>query len=119
MVTPTVYTPKKLIHPAELPNAAAVQYTVPAATVTQVTSLVLINTGTTPITVSIHFCDAGDAEDHTNAFCHNFVVPADGLPYEIIPQNSQGIYLNATDTIEGVASAANAVTLHISGVELA
>ncbi len=119
MVTPTVYTPKKLAAAAQLAAAAATLYTVPASTVTQLTSLILVNATTTPHAVTIYLVPSAGAAADANVLCKSFVVPADGLPYELIPLNSQGIYLNAAEFIQGVADAANAVTYQISGVELA
>ena len=118
MVTPTVYTPKALVDPAQLTAGITVLYTVPALTTTQLTSLILTNDSSTPLNVSIYIVESGSSGDDTNILCKNFTLPADGMPYELVPVNSQGITMNADWTIEGIAATADVVTYHISGVEL-
>ena len=122
MVTPTVYTPKPLCDPAQLQlvgGGAPTLYTVPAATTTQLTSLILVNDSTTPVNCTLYLVPSGGAADDTDILCKNFTLPADGLPYEIVPINSQGIYMETGATIRGFAATADVATYHISGVELA
>ena len=120
MATPTSYTPKRLVDPAQLTGASTILYTSPAgpALGTQVTSIKLVNTGTAATNATMYIVKSGGAVDDTVALCKNFSVPADGLPYEILTQ-PQAFYLNASDTIRGLASTASVITYHISGVELA
>ena len=114
-VTPTTFIPKK-VDAFQLAAASAVVYTVPANTATKVVSILLVNDTTTPVTATIYFCPNGGGEDDTMIICKGMTVPSDGIPVEVLPQGKD-YYLNATDTIEAFASAANQVTCHISVVE--
>ncbi len=113
-VTPTTFIPKK-VDAFQLAAASAVVYTVPAGTATKVVSIKLVNDTTTPVTATIHFCPNGGGETDVNIICKAISVPTDGVPIEVLPPGDQ--YLNATDTIEAFASAADQVTCHISVVE--
>lgn len=120
MSTPTVYTPKRLALPQQLPAATGTLYTSPAAPGlgTQLTSAVVVNTTAASVVVTIYVVESGGTAADNRALCKAFSVPADGLPYELVPAGSQ-IFLNASDTLQGIAGAATSVTLHLSGVELA
>ena len=120
MATPTNYTPKRLVDPAQLTGAYTILYTSPASPAlgTQVTSIKLVNTGTAAVTATLNIVKSGGAVDTTTMICDAFSVPPDGLPYEILTQ-PQAFYLNASDTIRGLASTTAIITYHMSGVELA
>jgi len=113
-VTPTTFIPKKLAT-GQLAAASAVLYTVPADTATKVTTILLVNDTTTTATVTFHFCDNGGGETDLNIICKTMSIPP-CVPV-ILNFGPHGFYLNATDTIEGFASAADQITYHISGVE--
>src|SRR3989304_7656758 len=119
MATPTVLTPKPLADPVQLGSSASTLYTVPASTTTQVTSIILVNDSATPDAATIYLVPSGGSAADTNILCKAFSVPADGLPYEIVSVNTQGIYLETGATIQGLAVTANTITYHLSGVELA
>lgn len=112
--TPTSYIPKRLITPIQLPAASAILYTVPADTATKLTEIIMVNDTTTPVAATLYLCHHGDAKGVTNLLCNAINIPSDGMP--VILEFS-GLYMNATDTIEGWASAADQVTTHLSGVE--
>ncbi len=120
MATPTSYTPKRLVDPAQLTGASTILYTSPTSPAlgTQVTSIKLVNTGTAAIAVTMYIVKSGGAIDATTMLVDLFSVPADGLPYEILTQ-PQAFYLNPDDTIRGFASTTALITYHMSGVELA
>lgn len=120
MSTPTSYTPKRLVNPGQLPAATGTIYTSPAAPGlgTQVTSIKLVNTTAAPVAATIYIVESGGAAADDRALCKAFSVPADGLPYELLDDKGQD-FLNAGDTIQGVAGAAASITYHLSGVELA
>jgi len=112
-VTPTTFIPKRLITPLQLANASAVLYTVPADTATKLTTIILCNDTTTTATATLHLCHHGDAEGVTNYLCRAMSVP----PCVPAILEFAGLYMNATDTIEGFASAADQIAIHLSGVE--
>lgn len=113
--TPTTIIPKK-VDAFQLAAASAVVYTVPADTATKIAGLVLVNDNATPVTATLHICPNGGAEGPTNYLCRAITVPSDGMPL-VIPLGDGEQLLNATDTIEGFASAADQVTVHLSIVE--
>jgi hypothetical protein len=112
-VTPTTIIPKK-VATGQLAAASAVLYTVPAGTAFKIGAIVMVNDTTTPVTATLHLCDNGAGEGPTNYLCVAINIPTDGMPVVL---EFNGLYLNATDTIEGFASAADQVTYHISGAE--
>ena len=115
MATPTVYTPKALAAPGQLPiTTAAVLYTVPASTTTKLTAIILVNDTTTSVTATIYLTPSG-TEGVTNLLLNAVDIPTNGTPLIL---EFDELYLNATATIEGLASVANQVTYHLSGVEL-
>jgi hypothetical protein len=119
MATPTVYTPKRLADPQQLPTTTGTLYTSPAGKAgTQVTSLKLVNTASAPVTATVYVVESGGSAADNRALCKDFSVPADGLPYELLEGAEAQFYLNAGDTIRGVAGSASSITVHLSGVEL-
>jgi len=116
-VTPTTFIPKK-VDAAQLPAVAniAALYTTPAGTATKIVSVILVNDTTTPVTATLQINPNGGAAaaDDTIILCKGLSVPSDGAPIYLLVKDQ---YLNATDTIEGYASAADQVTYHISIVE--
>ncbi len=112
--TPTKFIPKK-VDAFQLANASAVVYTTPADTATKLVGVLLVNDTTTPVTATMYICPNGGGEDDTMIICKGMSIPSDGCPVSIPLQGDH--YLNATDTIEAFASAANQVTCHISVVE--
>ena len=112
-VTPTTFIPKRLITPIQLPAASAVLYTVPADTATKLTTIILCNDTTTTAAATLHLCHHGDAEGVTNLIVNAGPVP----PCWPVVLEFKGYWMNATDTIEGFASAANQIAIHLSGVE--
>jgi len=113
-VTPTTFIPKRLITPVQLAAASAILYTVPADTATKLMTIILVNDTTTAVTATLHLCHHGDVEGVTNYLCTAMSIPSDGCPVIL---EFAGLYMNATDTLEGFASAADQVTIHLSGVE--
>ena len=119
MATPTIYTPKRLALPQQLPASTATLYTSPAGKAgTQLASIKLVNTTTAPVQATIYVVESGGSAADNRALCKNFSVPADGLPYELLEGAEAQFYLNAGDTLQGLAGAASSITIHLSGVEL-
>ena len=113
-VTPTTFIPKT-VATGQLAAASAVLYTVPAGTAFKIVKIIMVNDTTTAVTATLHLCADGAGEGPTNYLAVAINVPSDGNPISV--PAAEGHYLNATDTIEGFASAADQVTYHISGVE--
>src|SRR3990172_6044263 len=119
MATPTIYTPKRLALPQQLPATTATLYTSPVGKAgTQVTSAKLVNTTSAPVTAAVYVVEAGGSAADNRALCKSFSVPADGLPYELLEGAEAQFYLNAGDALQGAAGAASSITVHLSGVEL-
>jgi len=114
VATPTTFIPKRLITPLQLAAASAVLYTAPADKAVKLTTIIMVNDTTTAVNATLHLCHHGDAEGPTNYLCNAIAIPSDGVPVVL---EFAGLYLNATDTIEGFASVADQVTIHLSGVE--
>lgn len=88
-------------------------YTVPANTKTIVKQIILSNTTGTDATVTLHFVPNGQTAGNENKIFSTLTVTA----------NNTGIFdlsavLEAGDTIQAVQGTANAITIHISGVEV-
>jgi len=113
IVTPTTIIPKRLITPIQLAAASAVLYTVPADTATKLGAIIMCNDTTTTVTATLYLCHHGDAEGVTNLLCNAMSIP----PGPPVILEFIGLYMNATDTIEGWASAADQITIHLSGAE--
>lgn len=102
-------TPKRLYGPAQLTASAATLYTTPAATTTIVRYIRIANTTGTDRTVTLSI--GADAAG-TRIF-GGVNVPANGaLDW------SGFLPLAATETLQGLASAASALTVTIAGVEI-
>lgn len=112
--TPTTFIPKKVYY-GQLASSNAELYAVPADKAFKVCSIILVNDTTTGVTATLYFCDNSDAAADAHLVCKEMTIPGDGCPV-ILDFGPHGFYLNATDTIEGFASAATQVTCHISGV---
>ena len=117
MATPTVYTPKPLADPGQLGTTVGdppYLHTVSASTTTKLTAIILVNDTTTSVTATIYLTPSG-TEGVTNLLLNAVDIPTNGTPLIL---EFDELYLNATATIEGLASVANQVTYHLSGVEL-
>lgn len=81
----------------------------------KLTMIVLVNDTTTSTTATIHICPNGDAHGDANILLKGVVVPPGGIP--LVFDFGSGLYLNATDTIEGYSLVADQITCYICGVE--
>ena len=98
-------TPKTLFRGAATTTVGTVLYTVPAATTTVVTSIVITNTASSPGTFTLGLGGTNFATTITIAAVDSTVIDLKQV-------------LNATQTITGGASATT-INFHISGVETA
>ncbi len=106
---------KQLVN-AELPTSNGTLYTVPGSTKTRISEVLLCNCAGAARTATLHFVESGDSADTgagagVNAFMKTFDLPQ-GVPI-ILPMNS---WLEAGDTIQGLASGAD-VAIFVSGFE--
>lgn len=113
--TPTILDPKHLFQTGanQLPAADTLLYTAPAEAGVRVDTILLCNTTASPVLVKM----THGAMNVDNAFCWEFSVPADGLPYDLLA-NCGPMYLDASDVIRGQASAADSVTVSGYGIEM-
>lgn len=107
---------KKLAR-AELTDAAAIYYTVPASRFAQITAATLANKTASPVTATIYVVDSGGAVADDNALLVEAVsVPANdviGVPEMV------GHVLEPGETLRALAGSASAITLFVSGDEKA
>lgn len=102
-------TPKRLYGPAQLTASAATLYTVPAATVTILRYIRVTNTTGTDRSLTLSI---GTDAAATRLF------PGTTVPALSVIEVSLFIPMTATEIIQGLASAATALTAIISGVEV-
>ena len=98
-------TTKALARTAATTNTATTLYTVPGATTTVISSIVLANTAASTSTATISFDGV-------------VAVPTVSIAANTVIEISLKQVLNATKTITGGASTTE-VSIHISGVEIA
>lgn len=102
-------TAKRLYGPAQLTASAATLYTVPASTITIVRYILLVNTTGTDRTVTMSI----GTDAAATRFIAGRTVPANGTV-----EWAGSIPMTATEVIQGLASAATAINVIISGVEI-
>jgi hypothetical protein len=101
-------TYKKLFQ-GQLPAAAAAQYTVPGATQAIIRTIVLVNTDSSPRTVSLYT----DGSANANKILDTYSIPANSR----VTLNDV-MTLGAAGAVWGVASVAAVVTMTIFGLEI-
>ncbi len=108
-------TAKQLVN-AELPTSNGTLYTVPASTKARVTEIWLCNASGAARTATLHYVESGDSADTGAGSGVNTIMKTFDLPQGVpiaLPCNS---WLEAGDTIQGLASGAD-VAVFISGLE--
>lgn len=115
MATPGTWTPKRLFDPVQLGVGSSTLYTVPAATVTKLNVIILVNDTTTSVTATLYLVPSGGAAGDINLLCRAKIIPSDGDPVVL---KLKGYYMSAGDKLEGLASVADQLTVHASGDEL-
>ena len=108
-------TPKRLMAPAQLPAAAALQYTAPANTKTILKKVSFCNTTGTARVVTAYIVPSGGSANAADTIWSAIGVPAGGTVegYDI-----EGHVLLSGDAIWAYADSATAVTMHMSGMEV-
>lgn len=108
-------TPKRLMAPAQLPAAAASQYTAPANTRTILKKCSFCNTTGTARVVTLYIVPSGGAANAADTLWSAVSVPAGATVegYDI-----EGHVLLAGDAVWAFADVATAVTMHLSGMEV-
>ena len=107
-------TPKLLGQGRNNDTNANVEYTVPASTTAQFTSIRVCNTTGTPATVRVFVVPSGGSADQSTAITYDFEIPAKDFQ-ELI---QKPIILGAAGTLQVQNGTANAITFTISGLEL-
>ena len=114
--TPTQNDPKRLVTAAQLGSRNGTLYTAASSERgTRLTALVLVNDTTTSATATIYIVETGGTAGVANIIANAVTIPGDGFPVHI---DVRGIIMNASDTIQGLASAASQITYHICGIEM-
>lgn len=116
MATPTVITPARLITPSQLTASATTLYTVPAGTKAQIKQIILVNDTTSAVTATLYLVPTGGSAGVANLLINAKSIPTDGSP--LIYAFNEGLIMNAADTLQGLASIASQVTIHVTGDEL-
>ena len=106
---------QQIIQPQELPNAVAIQYTTPTATVTAIRRITLFNSSGTAKTFTVHLVPNGEAVGNDNMFYKT--VSLDTLATTTLTE-LEGHVLEAGDTIQMFASAATSITVIGAGTEV-
>lgn len=104
-------TPKQIIAPTVLTNAAAIYYTVPANTTTIIKKLTFANTTAGAVTVTVYFSGSDDA--HTVRKTRTLAALETWECYE-----AENHSLPAAATIQAICSANTSVTVIGSGLEI-
>jgi hypothetical protein len=106
-------TLKKLAQ-AQLGTGISTLYTVPGATKTVIGVVHVANTTNSDKTFRLHHVPSAGSADTTNALAYDLTVKAnDFLEF------GKGLVLETGETLQGLASAAGAVTVQVSGIESA
>jgi kynurenine formamidase len=106
-------TPKRL-YVGQPGTSLGTLYTVPANTKTIVKNIILTNTTGTAANVTIHFVPNGGSADATNKIISSYTVNTNDTV--VIDLSS---VLETGDTIQAIQGTANAITVYVSGVEVA
>ncbi|MGC4378243.1 hypothetical protein WD019_15145 [Fictibacillus sp. Mic-4] len=106
-------TPKRL-YIGQPGTAASTLYTVPANTKSIVKNVVLTNTTGADATITLHFVPSGGTAGAANKVISSYTVSANDTV--VIDLSA---VLEAGDTIQGLQGTASAVTVYLSGVEVA
>jgi len=106
-------TPKKL-YVGQPATTITTLYTVPASTTTIAKNIILANTTATDATIDVHFVPNAGAAGATNKIIPTYTVPTN----DSIVVDMAGV-LETGDTIQALQATASAITVYISGVEVA
>lgn len=108
------YTPKQLAAVTRLTTTAATLYTVPASTTTLVKQILIANTSGIDARATIHIVPSGGTALATNKAFGEILVPANTT--QLVDGS---IVVPTGATLQCLANIADAISLHISGVEIA
>lgn len=107
------YTPKKL-YTGQPNTTATTVYTAPASTTTIVKNIVICNTSASDATITVHFVPSAGSASASNRIISSLSVTANNT---VIIECS-GV-LATGDFISAQQGTSSAITLHITGVEVA
>lgn len=106
---------KRLVGGSQLTTSAATCYTAPPNTKARIDAMVATNTSAVAVTVTVHLVSQGGSAADSNVILKAKNLAA-GESYTV--REALGQWLEAGDMIQALASAATAVTLVASGVEV-
>jgi len=106
---------RRLVEGAQLTTSPATYYTAPVGTKTRIDAMTLTNTSAAAVTVTLHLAPAGGTAGDGNVILKAKSIEPGGS-YSV--REALGHWLEAGGTIQALASAATAVTLVASGVEV-
>lgn len=106
-------TPKKL-YIGQPGTTIATLYTAPASTTAIVKNIILSNTGSTSATVTVNFVPSGGTAAAANQVLSSYPVNA----YDTITIDMAGV-LETGDSLQALQDTSGAITVFISGVEVA
>ena len=107
--------PQQIIAPQHVANATTTYYTVGANSITVVRRITLSNVTAGAITVDFYYVPVSGAAGISNQFLKSYSIAANT---SVAPAVLEGIVLEAGDTIQISASAANSITVIGSGTEV-
>jgi hypothetical protein len=105
-------TPAVLVNNTQLPNAYAVQYTVPANTTTTISSFTLNNTTAGALTASVSIVPSGGSQSASNEVVTDLSIAA---KTSIPVTQLVGQHMAAGSTLQMKGSAAASITAQVSG----
>ena len=105
---------KRLVAGSQIAAAATTYYTAPTATRAQIQSMTLTNTTAGAVTATVHLVPSGGTATASNTILSAKSIAA-GESYRCI--EAIGQWLEASGTIQALASAATSISLVASGIE--
>jgi hypothetical protein len=111
------WLPRNIIAATQLTNAVATYYTVPDKTKTTIKKLTLTNTTGAAVTVVLYLVPRSGTAGVSNRILDTVNVPAHGSRPVDVTEVVDHV-MEQGDFIQAVASAASAITIRASGLEL-
>jgi len=108
-------TPKRLVSGSQLTTSAATYYTTPAATRARIAAFTATNTTAGAVTMTVHLVPSGGSADNTNKVADAISLAANETK---AITGAIGHVLEASGTIQALASANTSINIVVSGYEI-
>lgn len=108
-----VFTPKRLSGPSYLTTSAVSRYTTPAGRTAVIKQVILNNNSGANSTVTLHVLTPSATAAASNAIANLTIAPNSQVIF------SADIPLDATESLAALASTSSAVTITVTGIEIA